>query len=66
MAEINGIKITDEQFMLGLELGRILQLEGYEGTGEIDKSKITNKRALEIIERLEALQSANSEGVDKD
>ena len=55
MAEINGVKITDEQFMLGMELGRILQIEGYEGSGELDKSKIKNPRAIEIIERLEKI-----------
>ena len=55
MAEINGVKVTDEQFMLGLELGRILQVEGYDGSGELDKSKIKNPRALEIIERLEKI-----------
>lgn len=55
MAEINGVKITDEQFMLGMELGRILQIEGYEGSGELDKTKIKNPRAIEIIERLEKI-----------
>ena len=62
MAEINGVKITDEQFMLGLELGRILQTEGYDGDVELDKSKIKNKRALEIIERLEALDNGMPDG----
>ena len=59
MAEINGVKVTDEQFMLGLELGRILQVEGYDGSGELDKSKIKNSRALEIIERLEQIHKEN-------
>lgn len=55
MGEINGVKMSDEQFMLGLELGRILQVEGYDGTGEIDRSKIKSKRAIEILERLDEL-----------
>lgn len=56
MAEINGVKVTDKQFMLALELGHLLQAEGYDGN-EIDKSKIKGKRALEIIEELERIST---------
>ena len=52
-------KVSDEQFMLALELGNILRQEGYDMTVEnIDRSKVTNVRALEILDRLEEL-SAN-------
>ena len=52
--------MSDEQFMLGLELGRILQSIGYDGEGEIDRSKITDKRALEILDKLEKLNKVEA------
>ena len=58
MAEINGVEMTDEQFMLSMELGRILQQEGYDGdAGEIDPSKVKSERGLEIMKRLKELSS---------
>lgn len=61
MAEINGVDVTDEQFMLSMELGRILQTNGYDFDGEIDRSKITDKRALEILDRLEEINAATKD-----
>lgn len=60
MADIHGVEMSDEQFMLGLELGRILQSIGYDGEGEIDRSKITDKRALEILDKLEKLNKVEA------
>lgn len=61
MAEIHGVKMSDEQFMLSMELGRILQQEGYDGdVGEIDPSKVKNERGRQIIKRLEELSSEKS------
>lgn len=58
MAEINGVEMTDEQFMLSMELGRILQQEGYDGViGELDPSKVKSKRGRQIMKRLEELSS---------
>ena len=63
MAEINGTKISDEEFMLRLELGRILQTEGYDGAdGELDRSKVENERAKEIIARLDELHGEGVKG----
>ena len=58
MAEINGVKMTDEQFMLSMELGRILQQEGYDGdAGEIDPSKVKSERGRQILKKLEKLST---------
>jgi hypothetical protein len=58
MAEINGVKMTDEQFMLSMELGRILQQEGYDGdAGEIDPSKVKSERGRQILKKLEELST---------
>lgn len=58
MAEINGVKMTDEQFMLSMELGRILQQEGYDGdAGEIDPSKVKSERGRQILKMLEELST---------
>lgn len=58
MAEINGIKVTDEQFMLGMELGVILHDEGYDvSIGELDPSKVKSERGKAIIKRLEEIAS---------
>lgn len=61
MGEINGVKMSDEQFMLSMELGRILQQEGYDGSdGEIDPSKVKSERGKQIMKRLEELSSDSS------
>ena len=58
MAEINGVKMTDEQFMLSMELGRILQQEGYDGdASEIDPSKVKSERGRQILKKLEELST---------
>ena len=59
MAEINGVQMDDEQFMLSLELGRILQQEGY-NYDKIDPSKVKSERGREILKRLEELSAANT------
>ena len=61
MAEINGVKMNDEQFMLSMELGRILQEEGYNSTGEIDASKVKSERGKWIMKRLEELSLQKTE-----
>lgn len=57
MAEIGNVKMTDEQFMLSMELGTILHSEGYDFTSsnELDESKIKSKRAHTIINRLKEI-----------
>lgn len=61
MAEIYGVQMTDEQFMLSMELGHILHQEGYDvNIGELDPSKVTSERGRWIIKRLEELSQEKS------
>lgn len=63
MAEINGVKMSDEQFMLSLELGTILHNEGYDlSSGKLEPDKVKSERGREIIRRLEELANAKKDG----
>jgi hypothetical protein len=61
MAEIHGVQMSDEQFMLSLELGSILQQEGYDvSSGNLDPSKVKSERGQWIMKRLEELSAENN------
>lgn len=61
MAEIHGVQMTDEQFMLSMELGMILQKEGYDvESGEIVPEKVKSERGREILRRLEEISRQNA------
>ena len=67
MAEINGVKMTDEQFMLSLELGTILHKEGYDlSSGKLEPEKVKSERGREIIRRLEEISASNNENEKSD
>lgn len=60
MAEIHGKAMTDEQFMLVLELGQILKEEGYTGElSELEPSKVKSQRGQDIITRLMQIANGN-------
>lgn len=60
MAEINGVQMTDERFMLSLELGKILHDEGYDvNSGKLDPSKVKSERGRKIIKRLEEIAQSS-------
>jgi hypothetical protein len=62
MAEIHGIQMTDEQFMLCMELGSILRDEGYDtSSGTLDPDKVKSERGKAIIKRLEEISKQEKE-----
>jgi hypothetical protein len=60
MAEINGVKMSDEQFMLSLELGTILYKEGYDtSSGKLEPEKVKSQRGRDIMKRLAEIEEEN-------